>query len=82
MEKIYTALGWQGGTIHQIISEIKRLKDIELKFDLLVSKLKICEPVIGYTLADLNNDTKCDFCPVYDICHIIAGNYDRYNNRR
>ena len=30
MNEIYTALGWQGGTIHQIIAEIARLKKIEI----------------------------------------------------
>ena len=28
MERIYEALGWQGGTIHQVIDEIKRLKTV------------------------------------------------------
>lgn len=32
MEQIYKALGWQGGTIHQIIDEIQRLKNIETCF--------------------------------------------------
>ena len=30
MDEIYKALGWQGGTVHQITAEIKRLKQIEL----------------------------------------------------
>lgn len=29
MESIYKAMGWQGGTIHQIIAEIKRLQSVE-----------------------------------------------------
>lgn len=29
MELIYKALGWQGGTIHQVVDEIKKLKEIE-----------------------------------------------------
>jgi hypothetical protein len=29
MLDVYKALGWQGGTIHQVIAEIKRLKNIE-----------------------------------------------------
>lgn len=29
MEKIYEVLGWQGGTIHQIVEEIERLKKCE-----------------------------------------------------
>jgi hypothetical protein len=33
MEEIYKALGWQGGTIHQILNEIKRLKQLDLKCD-------------------------------------------------
>ena len=29
LESIYKALGWQGGTIHQVVEEIKRLKKLE-----------------------------------------------------
>lgn len=29
-DEVYKALGWQGGTIHQVITEIKRLKGEEL----------------------------------------------------
>jgi uncharacterized protein with PIN domain len=28
-DEVYKALGWQGGTIHQVITEIKRLKKAE-----------------------------------------------------
>lgn len=31
-EEIVKALGWQGGTIHQVLSEIKRLKEVEKSF--------------------------------------------------
>jgi len=27
MKEIYEALGWQGGTVHQVVKEIKRLKE-------------------------------------------------------
>ena len=29
MNEIYKALNWQGGTIHQVIQEVKRIKAIE-----------------------------------------------------
>jgi hypothetical protein len=28
LKQLYEALGWQGGTIHQVIAEIKRLKSL------------------------------------------------------
>ena len=31
IKEVYKALGWQGGTIHQVIKEIKRLKKLETK---------------------------------------------------
>lgn len=31
LKKVHDALGWQGGTIHQVVAEIKRLKDLESK---------------------------------------------------
>jgi hypothetical protein len=32
IKEVYGAFGWQGGTIHQIKAEIKRLQDIEKKY--------------------------------------------------
>jgi flavorubredoxin len=32
IKEVYGAFGWQGGTIHQIKAEIKRLQDIENKY--------------------------------------------------
>jgi len=29
-DEVYKALGWQGGTIHQVVAEIKRLRVEEL----------------------------------------------------
>ena len=34
LQEVYEALGWQGGTIHQVIAEIKRLKNIEAELQL------------------------------------------------
>lgn len=79
MNEIYIELGWQGGTIHQILSEIKRLKEIEQKFNLLIDVTKICEPMPGYNLKDLNDTDNCGFCLSYNICHIVAGNYKKEN---
>ncbi len=31
MNDVYKALGWQGGTIRQVVAEIARLRDVEAK---------------------------------------------------
>lgn len=31
LSPVYKALGWQGGTIHQVVREIERLRNIEAK---------------------------------------------------
>lgn len=30
VEEVYAALGWKGGTIHQVVDEIKRLKKLDV----------------------------------------------------
>lgn len=47
MDELYKVLGWKGGTIHQIVAEIERLKKIEIAaYNLLIKEL-------------INNVTEC-----------------------
>jgi len=32
IQEVYKALGWQGGTIHQVVKEIERLKSCESSY--------------------------------------------------
>lgn len=59
MEEIYKALGWQGGTIHQIIAEIKRLKEIDDKFNDAINCIgcKWSTEISGYW-----NPKQCNYC--------------------
>lgn len=54
MEEIYKALGWQGGTIHQVIDEIKRLKALEDK------SCKGC--IYNVEETGIWHASKCTFC--------------------
>jgi len=40
LQKVYEALGWQGGTIHQVITEIKRLRTIECDIKFIKSYME------------------------------------------
>jgi hypothetical protein len=51
LEKVMDALGWKGGTIHQVIDEIKRLKRVEEK-----ARYRFENPVEG------EYSTFCAFC--------------------
>lgn len=77
MEIIYNELGWQGGTVHQIVSEIKRLKksDRVLKslVSIIVSESSLCEPDIDYKLMDIIDD-KCLNCQNLKICKFLIEN--------
>lgn len=46
MKEIYEALGWQGGTVHQIVEEIKRLKEVENELQSYLAESKMSEGII------------------------------------
>lgn len=35
-DEVYKALGWQGGTIHQVIAEINRLKEVDASYKIII----------------------------------------------
>jgi len=45
-DEVYKALGWQGGTIHQVIAEIKRLKTFEKESKTLLNELIDTEDMV------------------------------------
>ena len=70
----YSSLGWQGGTIHQVVNEIRILKErekvIEQMVELIIKESSICEPDINYKLKDVIDDN-CLNCSNINICKFI-----------
>jgi len=61
MESVYEALGWQGGTVHQVVSELKRLKEIDDKFNDATNCLG-CKWSTRYDVSGHWNPKQCNYC--------------------
>ncbi len=73
--KLCNALGWQGGTIHQVLDEIKKIKkDKEILFEILSKQ--VCEPDAGIARKDIIAKN-CDGCKSYEICVTLAKMEDK-----
>jgi hypothetical protein len=78
-EEVYKALGWQGGTIHQVVSEIKRLKEMDTStillqlVEIIIKESSVCEPDVGYKLKDVIDDN-CLNCTNAKICKFLIDN--------
>lgn len=74
-ESICNILGWQGGTIHQVYDEIKRLKqkekDLQEFKNIVINEKSICIPAIQYKLKDCLDD-KCLNCNNNIICNFLV----------
>ena len=71
LSQLCGVFGWQGGTIHQVIAEVKKIKADNEKLKQALAK-QVCEPMQGISFKQLLADTQCDGCKKYDICVLLT----------